>query len=67
MAKKKSNKGGSRQGAGRPATHPDGAMVMLSARVPQSLVSQLGEHVNKTGATRSQIITDAIREVLKTQ
>ena len=41
--------------------------MMLSARVPESLVSQLDEHVKKTGATRSQIITEAIRAVLKTQ
>ena len=67
MAKKKRARGGSREGAGRPSIHPEGATVVLSARVPESLVIQLDEHAEKQGTTRSQIITDAIRAVLKTQ
>jgi metal-responsive CopG/Arc/MetJ family transcriptional regulator len=33
--------------------------------VPQSLVDQFDEHAKKHGMTRSEAVTDAIREILQ--
>ena len=40
---KKQVRGGKRDGAGRPHSHPEGATVVLTARVPQSIVDQFDE------------------------
>lgn len=60
------NHGGKREGAGRKIAHPEGATVVLTARVPESLVSQLDEYAEKLDMTRSQAVADAIRGILKT-
>jgi hypothetical protein len=66
MAKKKVARGGAREGAGRQAVHPEGATVVLTARVPETLVVQLDKYVKKVGSNRSQVVTEAIRAILKT-
>jgi len=54
MNKKKSNRGGAREGAGRPTL--DDAKQSLGLRVPTDIIEYL-----QTVANKSQAVTDALR------
>ena len=65
MAKKKH--GGIRDGSGRTMAHPEGSTMAITVRVPEVLVQKLDSLAEKREISRSQAVTEAIREVLKTQ
>jgi len=57
--------GGKRDGAGRPSANPEGRTEMITVRIPETLVAQLGELACKEGWNRSQAITEAVRRLVK--
>lgn len=63
MVKKKSGRGGRREGAGR-KVGSDGPAVIVTASVPGSLVARLDALAEAEGWNRSRAITEAIRAVL---
>ena len=63
MAKKKAH-GGSRKGAGRKPSNPEGATKTIAASVPESLVERLDEFAENKGWNRSKAITEAIRKLI---
>ena len=60
MAKKK-QRGGKREGAGRPVSNPEGPTITIAATVPRMLVEQLDAYAELTGWNRSRAVTEAIR------
>lgn len=60
MAKKRPQRGGAREGAGRPVG-PEGRTVTLAATVPESLVADLKAHAAAEGWSVSKAVTEAIR------
>jgi hypothetical protein len=64
VAKKKSGRGGAREGAGRPVGE-EGPAVTVVASVPKSLVDGLDERAKAEGWGRSKAVTEAIRALLK--
>jgi hypothetical protein len=56
--------GGKRPGAGR-KPGAEGRTVLITASVPESLVTGLDELAESEGWNRSQAITEAIRGLLK--
>jgi hypothetical protein len=65
MAKKKTaTHGGSREGAGRKPSHPEGATVVIAATIPEALKTRLDEFAEAKGWNRSQAITEAIRRLV---
>jgi Ribbon-helix-helix protein, copG family len=63
MAKKK-QRGGKREGAGRPIG-PDGPTELVGVTVPKSLMKDLDRLCKAEGWKRSQAVTEAIRGLLK--
>ncbi len=61
MAKKKSNMGGAREGAGRPVLNPEGKAVLVTASVPEGLMTQLNALAESKSWGRSKAVTEAIR------
>jgi ribbon-helix-helix CopG family protein len=57
--------GGSRPGAGRKVSNPEGRTVPLGAAVPEALVAQLDELAEQRGWNRSKAVTEAIRRLVK--
>jgi hypothetical protein len=60
MAKKK-QRGGKREGAGRPPSSPEGPTTVIAASVPSVLVERLDALAEREGWNRSQAVTNAIR------
>jgi hypothetical protein len=65
MAKKQSQIGGARIGAGRKVTHPEGPTIPLVASVPESLVRRLTVIAERKSWNRSEAVTEAVRLLLK--
>jgi hypothetical protein len=63
MAKKVSQRGGKREGAGR-KVGPDGPTATMAASVPQSLLDALDAYAAKEQCSRSEAVTRAIRGLL---
>jgi len=63
--KKKSTRGGKREGAGRKVANPEGPTKVVTASVPESLADRLDALAEKRGWNRSQAITEAIRGLLE--
>jgi hypothetical protein len=64
MAKKKSQVGGAREGAGRPVG-PDGPTQVLAVSVPSTLIGELDKLCEAKDWKRSKAVTEAIRGLLK--
>ena len=64
MAKKKSGRGGKREGAGRPVG-ADGHVISITVCIPDSIVMGLAALCEKEGWNRSEGVTEAIRRLLK--
>jgi hypothetical protein len=64
VAKKKSVRGGAREGAGRPVGE-GGPTVTIVASVPESLAKGLDQRAAAEGWSRSKAIQEAIRALLK--
>jgi hypothetical protein len=61
---KKAQRGGKREGAGRPPVNPEGTTILVAVTVPEALVSKLDDLSREKGWNRSQAITEAIRKLL---
>jgi hypothetical protein len=61
---KKTQHGGKREGAGRKVS-PEGPSVVVTASVPESLVTALDEVAQAEGWNRSKAVTEAIRDLVK--
>lgn len=61
--KKQAGRGGAREGAGRPPS-ADGKAVVVTASVPESLVTRLDALAESEGWGRSKAVTEAIRGML---
>ena len=61
---KKTQHGGARKGAGRPA-NPEGRAVTVVASVPETLVASLDRVAQTEGWNRSRAVTEAIRGLVK--
>jgi metal-responsive CopG/Arc/MetJ family transcriptional regulator len=61
---KKTQHGGARKGAGRPA-NPEGKAVTVVVSVPESLVTGLDAVADAEGWNRSRAVTEAIRGLVK--
>ena len=64
MAKKKAKVGGRREGAGR-KVGAEGMATVITASVPESLVTGLDEVAAAEGWGRSRAVTEAIRAFVK--
>jgi len=64
MAKKKTGRGGAREGAGRPPSNPEGKTMLVAVTVPVELVEQLDGLAKKRDWNRSKTVTEAIRGLL---
>jgi hypothetical protein len=64
MAKKKPQRGGAREGAGRKVS-PEGPAVVVAVSVPKSLADALDAYVEAQGVTKSAAVVEAIRGLLK--
>lgn len=63
MAKKLSH-GGKRKGAGRPPSTGE-KTVVVAVSVPESLASDLNSFAKAKGWSRSKVVTEALRGLLK--
>lgn len=63
MAKKQ--RGGKREGAGRPANNPEGKTTLVAVTVPEVLVASLDAIAADKGWNRSAAVTEAIRRLVK--
>jgi len=66
MAKKKPH-GGSRPGAGRKPSNPEGRTVTVAVTIPETLVERLDAYAERKGWNRSAAVTEAIRGLLATK
>jgi Ribbon-helix-helix protein, copG family len=66
MAKKKKQHGGAREGSGRKQLNPEGPAVTAAFAVPQGLLDQVDAIARRTSASRSRIVTEAIRAYIGT-
>jgi len=62
---KKATHGGARKGAGRKAGDlKEGTTQVVAASIPKGLISKLDALAKKNGWSRSQAITEAIRQFI---
>lgn len=67
MAKKKAQRGGKREGAGRPPADPKEKAQVLAVSVPGPLVVALEKVAKRNGWNRSQAATEAIRRLVEAE
>jgi hypothetical protein len=63
MAKKPQH-GGKREGAGRPPKET-GKTVVIAASVPEDLATDVDDYAKAQGWSRSKVVTEALRGLLK--
>jgi hypothetical protein len=64
MVKKKTGRGGAREGAGRKPTNPEGRTMLVAVTVPVDLVERLDRFAKTQAWNRSQAVTEAVRRLI---
>lgn len=67
MAKKKPQRGGKREGAGRKPSSPEGRTQLIAVTVPKPLVDSLNKVAKKHDWNRSQAVTEGIRRLVEAE